>query len=128
MSRSINGWVAKHDDEGIPPRVQLRVFQNFGGNCAKCTRKLEPGKWACDHVVALINGGPHAESNLQPLCVSPCHSAKTREDVAIKSVVYRKAASHAGIRLRKSRPLPGSRNSRFKKRIDGTVVIREKQT
>jgi 5-methylcytosine-specific restriction protein A len=124
MSRAIESWVGKTDDAAIPPRVQLRIFNRLGGNCAKCTRKLEPGKWACDHIVALINGGRHAEDNLQPLCVSPCHSQKTRADMAIKSIVYRKAASHVGIKLRKSRPMAGSRLSPFKRKMDGTIERR----
>lgn len=124
MSRANNEWIGKHDDEAIPPRVQLRVFQKHDGICPKCTRKLEPCKWACDHIEALINGGQHRESNLQPLCTSPCHSQKTREDVAIKSRNYKRAASHAGIETRKSRPMPGTKASGVKKRMDGTVERR----
>lgn len=124
MSRSIDLWVGKTDDAAIPARVQLRVFNKFGGNCAKCTRRLEPGKWACDHIVALINGGRHAEDNFQPLCTSPCHSAKTAIDVSIKSKNYRVAASHVGIKLRKSRPMPGSKASPFKRKLNGTIERR----
>lgn len=124
MSRSVEEWIGKTPDSAIPPRVQLRVFQKHGGVCPKCTRKLEPGKWACDHIIALINGGEHRERNLQPLCVSPCHSWKTREDVAEKSRNYKRAASHAGIKARKSRPLPGSKASGIRKRMDGRVERR----
>lgn len=124
MSRSVAWWVAKHDDEAIPARVQLRVFQRFNGICPKCTRKMEPGKWQCDHIIALVNGGGHAESNLQPLCASPCHSQKTKADVAEKSRVYRKAANHAGIKTRKGRPMPGSRASGIKRKMNGQVERR----
>jgi 5-methylcytosine-specific restriction endonuclease McrA len=68
------------------------------GDCAKCGRRLVPGHWAVDHVVALANGGEHRETNMQALCVSPCHSQKTALDVAQKSKVYRAAAKDAGIR------------------------------
>lgn len=100
MTRSTENWVGKHDDEAIPARVKIRVFKRHEGICPKCTRKMEPGKWQCDHIIALINGGKHEESNLQPLCNSPCHSQKTREDVAEKSRVYRKRANHLGVDLR----------------------------
>ncbi len=120
--RSTEEWTSKNDDAAIPPRVMLRVYMRFNGVCPKCSRILQHGKWACDHVVALVNGGKHAESNLQPLCVSPCHSQKTKADVAEKSRVYRKRAAHLG--LKKPSRFPGNRDSKFKKRIDGTVVLR----
>lgn len=106
--RALEEWIAKHDDAPIPERVQLRVFQRFDGRCPKCSRKLQPKHWDCDHIVALVNGGQHRESNLQPLCTSPCHTQKTREDVHTKSVTYRKSKRNAGTkRMRKT--IPGRR-------------------
>ncbi len=101
MSREVKLWVAKHDDEAIPDRVKVRVFNRHNGICPKCTRKMVPGGWQCDHIKALVNGGKHQEDNLQPLCTSPCHSQKTSEDVAEKSRVYRKRAKHIGVELRR---------------------------
>lgn len=98
---NLKEWIGKTDDSAIPPKVRLRVFQRTNGKCAKCTRQLLPGHWACDHIIALVNGGKHAESNLQALCVSPCHSQKTAADVAEKSAVYHKAAKNIGISFRK---------------------------
>lgn len=97
MTRSVEQWRASHDDQAIPDRVKARVFLKFDGHCPKCTRKLMPGQWACDHIVALINGGKHEEANLQPLCNSPCHSAKTRADVALKSKTARARKNAMGI-------------------------------
>lgn len=96
--RTVPEWIADHDDQAIPPRVQLRVYEKHNGICPKCTRKLQPRKWACDHIQALINGGEHRESNLQPLCISPCHSDKTRADMQIKSKSYKRRLSKAGVR------------------------------
>lgn len=122
--REVPEWIAAHDDQAIPPRVRLRVFQKHDGNCASCTRPLFPGHWECDHIIALANGGEHRERNLHPLCTSPCHSRKTRADVAEKSHVYKRAASHAGIKTRKGNPMPGSKASGLRKRMDGTVERR----
>lgn len=102
MTRSLEPWIAKSDDAAIPDRVRLRVFEGTKGRCAKCTRVLRPGQWACDHIVALANGGRHAEDNLQPLCVSPCHSDKTRDDMAGKSRTYRKRKADLGIKRKRS--------------------------
>lgn len=98
MSRSTAEWIAKHDDEAIPPRVKLRIFLKFNKRCAVCTLpiigKLRP---EYDHVRALCNGGSHRESNLQLIC-SACHKVKTAADVAEKSDTRRKQLKAAGIR------------------------------
>ncbi|WP_051677266.1 HNH endonuclease [Bradyrhizobium sp. URHD0069] len=98
MSRATDEWIGANDDQAIPPRVKVRVFDKCGGRCADCglsiVGKLRP---AYDHTIALVNAGEHRESNLQLLCV-PCHAVKTRADVAEKSVTARKRAKHLGIK------------------------------
>ena len=98
MSRAVPEWIAKRDDDAIPPRVKLRIFHKFDKRCAACTLpivgKLRP---EYDHIRALINGGQHRESNIQLLC-SACHKTKTKADVAEKSDAYRKQLNAAGIR------------------------------
>lgn len=113
MTRTVPEWVATHDDQAIPPRVRLRVWEKASGHCASCTRKIVAEKWECDHKRALVLGGKHAESNLQVLCVW-CHKRKTKDDVAIKSYNSRRRLAHAGIKRRKSRPIIGSRDSGWK--------------
>jgi 5-methylcytosine-specific restriction protein A len=97
MTRAVDEWIATNDDQAIPARVKVRVFDRAGGRCATCTLtivgRLRP---AYDHAIALVNGGSHRESNLQLLCV-PCHAVKTRADVAEKSTTYRKRAKHIGV-------------------------------
>ena len=114
MARAVPEWRGDTDDASIPPRVRLRVFERCGGICVACGRKLVPGdRWDLDHKHALALGGRHAEGNLQVLC-SWCHKHKSRSDVAIKSYFYRKRLGQAGIKKRKSRPMPGSRDSGWK--------------
>lgn len=97
MSRATEEWIGAHDNQAIPTRVKVRVRDRAGGKCAQCTLevvgKLRP---AYDHIQALINGGRHAEFNLQLLCV-PCHAQKTKADVAEKSVTARVRSKHLGI-------------------------------
>lgn len=96
MTRKTDEWIGASDDQTIPPRVKVRVFDAHSGRCAICTLqitgRLRP---AYDHATALVNGGENREANLQLLCV-PCHAIKTRADVAEKAVVYRKRAKHIG--------------------------------
>lgn len=119
MTRAVKEWVGKSDDTPIPPRVKLRVFQKASGLCELCTRKLFPGHWEADHVVALINGGQNCESNLQALCDIPCHNSKTKTDVKEKADTYRVRLKHSGIR-RPKQPFRGWR------KMNGTVVFNPK--
>jgi hypothetical protein len=67
MTRSIPEWIAKHDDQAVPPRVRLRVFAAHDGICHISGRKIAAGeRWELEHKVALCNGGQHRESNLAP--------------------------------------------------------------
>ena len=104
--------------------MRLRRFFLYDGRCASCTRKLGAGvPWQLDHVKPLIAGGENRETNLQPLC-STCHKAKTAGDIQNKSIVYRKQLKHAGIKKATSRPIPGSKASGWKRKMDGSVVRR----
>jgi 5-methylcytosine-specific restriction protein A len=100
MTRKTDEWIATHDDQAIPARVKIRVFDLFNGNCAICTGRVTTANY--DHAIALVNGGAHRESNLQLLCV-PCHKGKTKADVAEKSITARKRAKHLGIKKPRDR-------------------------
>lgn len=72
--------------------------------------------WDLDHIVALINGGRHAEDNLAP-ALRDAHRAKTEDDVKAKSKTARVRAKHLGVwpkskRPLQSRPFPNSREAR----------------
>jgi 5-methylcytosine-specific restriction endonuclease McrA len=122
--RSVPEWQGSTPDADIPPRVRLRVWDKCGGCCAACQRKIAAGeKWQCDHKHALANGGRHAESNLQVLC-DWCHKFKTRSDVAVKAWHYKRRLAHAGIKQRKRRPFPGSKESGWKVTFSRGVVRR----
>ena len=113
MSRTTDEWIATDDDQAVPARVKIRVFDRYNKRCADCTNeivgKLRP---AYDHIQALINGGQNRESNLQLLCV-PCHAVKTKADVAEKSVTARKRGKAIGI----TKPRTMTRWRRF----DGSI-------
>ena len=122
MSRSVEEWIGKDDDEAAPRRVRVRVFTLADGHCAICQRKLRPGdKWTCDHRVAIINGGPNRESNLQVLC-EWCDKPKTVFDIKEKATVYRKRAKHLGLRKRSS--FQTNRSGPFRQKMNGTIERR----
>jgi 5-methylcytosine-specific restriction protein A len=95
--RSTDEWIGKTDDDPIPPRVRVRVFERFGGVCQLSKRKIHAGEpWDVDHVKALILGGEHRERNLQPV-LRDKHREKTAGEVAIKSKIARVKAKHRGV-------------------------------
>ena len=98
MSRAVKEWIAKTDDSMPPPRVLLRIFDRHNGTCHVCQRKIAAGEpWTPDHVIALINGGKNAESNLAPVHREVCHPDKTKQDVKTKAKVARTRKKHVGI-------------------------------
>lgn len=114
MSRSVPEWIAKHDDDAIPRRVRVRVFERHGGICHLSRRTIRVGEpWDCDHVLALINGGQHRESNLAP-ALRDKHREKTADDVREKAIVYRKKAKNLGLK-KSGRTIPG-------RKFDGTPI------
>lgn len=120
--RSVEEWCGKSDDTPAPPRVRLRVFDGCGGKCHRCGRKIKAGeRWTLEHLKAICNGGQNRESNLGVTC-DWCLPIKNAEDVAEKAKVYAIRSKHLGI-AKRSR-FPGSRDSGWKKRMDGTVERR----
>lgn len=122
MARSVKEWIADHDNQAIPARVKVRIFELHGRRCGKCGNDAG-ARPEFDHIIALINGGEHRESNLWPLC-SLCHKIKTKRDVAIKALTAKKIKSHYGFKRRKGRPMPGSKDSGWKRKMDGTWIKR----
>src|SRR5690606_22040869 len=109
----------------LSPTARARVFLAHDGRCAICTRKIAPGEdYDLDHVLPLALGGADEASNLVPVHVD-CHrgkGGKTASDIGRIRKADRNAKRHAGIK-KKSR-MPGSRDSRWKKKMDGTVERR----
>jgi len=130
MGRSAPEWIGATADTAIPARVKLRVFEREDGFCHISGRKIRPGEaWDAEHVIALCNwlptpDAPHGnrESNLKPALASK-HPEKTARDVAEKATVARKRSKHLSI-MKASRPMPGSKASGWKRRMDGSVERR----
>jgi 5-methylcytosine-specific restriction enzyme A len=100
--RSLPEWVGAHDDQAVPTRVRLRVWERAMGFCEKCGRKIRAGqRWDVDHMHALSLGGRHAEGNLRVSCTE-CHSGKTSEEAKLRAKSNRIRAAHTGIKKPRS--------------------------
>jgi len=98
MPRTVAEWIGRTDDQKIPGRVKDRIFARDNGVCHICKLaiKVPVETWDADHVVALVNGGKHAEANLAP-AHKHCHVAKTAIDIKEKSKVAKVRKKHLGI-------------------------------
>ncbi len=126
MTRPTPEWIGVKPETPAPPRVKARIVLRQGGICAcGCGQKLGASgeRIEFDHEVALVLGGANDEDNLRALR-KPCHRAKTAQDVSQKATEARKRAKHLGIK-EASNPLPGSRGSKWKRKISGEVVRRD---
>lgn len=107
----------------ISTTERTRIWERFNRTCQMCFRPTDFGGVDFDHHIPLAIGGDDTEANLRPLC-RPCHRLKTAGDVTDIARAKSREASHRGLRAPSRNPLPGSRNSRFKKKMNGQVVLR----
>lgn len=108
----------------FPPKVRVQAFDRAGGHCECCTRKLMPGDAHYDHVVPDALGGEPTIDNCAVLCRA-CHGAKTAgKDVPAIAKAKRVERKHLGCRPTPSRPLPGSKASGWKHKVNGEWVRR----
>ncbi|WP_417261658.1 HNH endonuclease [Celeribacter sp.] len=101
------------------------------GLCADCGRTINLAKgdaFEIDHEIPVALGGSNqwrnAETrNMRALCV-PCHRAKTTRDIKAISKAKRVAAKFRGEHPPARHQIPGSKRTRFIKKLDGTVIDR----
>jgi 5-methylcytosine-specific restriction enzyme A len=108
----------------ISPTERARIFVAAGGVCHLCGGPIDGvrDRWDVDHVVPLALGGDDGGDNLKP-AHAKCHAAKTTGDVAQIAKAKRVERKHTGAH-RPGHILPGSRGSKWKRKLDGKTVLR----
>lgn len=106
-------------------KVKLEEWRAAGGKCRDCGVKLRPGMpREYHHIIPQNVGGSGEAKNCMLLC-KPCHGVRTRKtDTPQAARTKRLEKAAAGIERRKGKPMPGNRNSEFKKHLDGRVSRR----
>ena len=124
--RSVPEWIGKTPDSQPPASVRLRVFNRYKGHCHWSGKKINAAlgdKWELDHIKPLHLDGENRESNLAPILVEQ-HKKKTSNEIKEKAKADRIRAKHLGTKKKKGKPIPGSKRSKWKKKLDGTIERR----
>ncbi len=110
----------------FPKKVKLAAWDRCGGKCDRCGNKIVAGNGPeYNHRLPDYLGGEPTLENCEVLCIKPCHRTVTSEqDRPVIDKARRVMEKRIGVRSRKSRPMPGSRASGFRKRMDGSVERR----
>ena len=109
--------------------ARTRIFDNAKGTCCLCNFKIDAGrgdKWIVEHIKPLWLGGDDDERNMGPAHYK-CAIEKTRQEAPVKAKSDRVRANHLGIKKTRN-PMPGSKASGWRKRMDGTVERRSYTT
>lgn len=103
-----------------------RIFTAHAGICHICGQKIDGGReaWEVEHVIALEISRDDSDENLAPAHKS-CHRGKTRDDAAAIAKAKRQERRTMGIKRTVRNPLPGSKASKWKRKLDGTVERRD---
>lgn len=102
---------------------RLRLFEAHGGRCHLCTRLIRAGeKWDVSHARPLALLGEDGGDNLK-VAHRACHKVQTVEDQGRIAKSKRMKAKHVGA-FRSASPMPGSRASKWKRKMNGRAELR----
>lgn len=104
------------------------IFHEAGGICHICALPIDADneRWEVEHVIPIKLGGIDDFPNTQPAHTS-CHKAKTKGDITRIAKAKRVEKKHNGTFRPPRNIVPGSKASRFKKKLNGTVEIRPRE-
>ncbi len=111
--------------KNFTPQQRAKVFLDNEGTCSQCTRKLtSKDDWIVEHETALENGGSNEASNLKITCLW-CKPKKDAVDHKIAAKTRHKATKHVVPGKHRKTGFATNKNSKYKKRMDGTVERRD---
>ncbi len=108
----------------FPQKVQAEAFKRASGKCegSGCGARLSVGRFHYDHDLPDNLGGEPTLENCKVLCIV-CHKEKTKTlDMPRIAKGRRIRKREMGIKKRSS--FACSRDSKFKKKLNGEVVLR----
>ena len=110
----------------ITAKMRVDIFSRHNGICHICCMKVDAGQdWDVSHEIPLEMGGKDDETNWL-VAHRKCHRVHTATvDMPRIAKTKRIQQRHIGAKQSRS-PMPFGRGSAYKKKMDGTVVRREK--
>lgn len=117
--------ITLHKRKPLTTNERVKLFRDHGGLCCICGGKIHAPKekWWDEHELALALGGSNDWENRGPAHVA-CAKEKTRKDMGAIAQAKRREAKHIGAERKTSRPIPGSKASSLRKRMNGNVERR----
>ena len=113
--------------ERLTDHERAELFLERDGRCHMCDRKLRSGdRWVAEHLQSLAAGGSNEWENWRITC-EWCLPAKNAADAKVAAKIKRVAIAHVipqSQRQKKSRPMPGSKRSGWKKTFSSGWVRR----
>lgn len=109
----------------LSTRDRTALEQREGRICHLCNGQIGATEaWDVSHEIPLAQGGDDAESNWR-MAHRKCHRDHTAAvDLPAIAKTKRIRARHFGAKAPSRRPLPGGRNDKVRKKINGAVVPR----
>lgn len=125
------GVFSMHDPYAVEKRKPLTqkqrvaLFVSHDGKCCICGGKIAVGeRWIDEHVAPLWRDGDNSTDNRAP-AHEGCARKKTASEAKERAKSRRVAAKHIGAHVKKGPPMPGSKRSKWRKRMNGNVERRE---
>jgi hypothetical protein len=107
---------------GLSTRRKLKIWERESGKCAICSAKLMAGQFIYEHMRALELGWTDTDENIRLTCLT-CAKEKTKKDHQITAKAKSQKSSYLGLKTVKA-PLPCGKKSKWKKKLNGQVVLR----
>lgn len=106
----------------FPDKVKAEAFLRAKDKCERCDASIKYKPVHYDHDIPDNLGGEPVLSNCSVLCV-PCHKEKTKTQDLPRITKGRRIRKRE-MGIKKPSSFACSRQSKWKKRVDGTVVLR----
>jgi hypothetical protein len=117
-------WSLPEERKRLTKKQWTELWIAQDGRCGRCNQRLvvkganEVEIWD-EHLQPLSMGGLNDLANRQLWC-KKCSATKTAGEAPVRAKSNRVRARHIGVpKKRKSRPIPGSRDSGWKAKIGG---------
>ena len=106
-------------------KERLRLFSFHEGICHLCKGKIDGAReaWEVEHEIPLAMGGADDDKNRKPAHIK-CHKDKTVVDMGNIAKAKRREAKHIGAKSPSRQPLPGGKDSKWKRKLNGEWVKR----